>query len=730
MTTLPASGPELSVLVPSYGRPDLVRQLLACFDEQTLDPARFEVVLVDDGSPDPVAIDADAHAFAITLVRQDNAGPAAARNAGIERCRAPLTLILNDDAVPTPRLFEQHLEAHARETERVAILGTFHFTERALRSPFTRVLAATDLLFDFPRLRDGELHDWTYFWTCNISIATDALRRVGGFDAERFDKAIVEDVELGYRLQAAGYRVRYLEALHCEHDHALSPAGYFRRAVDLGVYLSRMYEKHGDPAILWCAPGQDVDVEHLGAIQSTCEALQPSVDKLIAALEGFEERNADREIPRAEIDELTKLIRRLSYVPFGRGVLRQLEGHDPIDVIADGPKGGTTTSVIVVCHDAIDQTRRCLDALRAARDEDFPTELVFVDNGSSDGTPDFLAAQDDVRLIANDANLGAPRARNQGLAVATGDAVVFMDNDVVVTPGWLARLQYHAQVDARSGVIGCVSDRAAHNQQVDYGGDSTPATLAPFADARAAEFARQHRPQALMTSFLILARREVIERIGGFDERFSPWGFEDDDFTLRACLAGFRNRVALDVFVRHEPYQGTAKSRAHAGLLQRNWTRFAAKWSLPAGTAYGDYTALDAVPRETWTDDLLHAPIEGQAHAGDHLLAWPDYTDPDAVRGLIRDAAQRAEQGTGAGLVLRVSPKDDGRPDDVRRLVDEACAELDAAARAIELLWITDKNPKRAAERALQLCAAVHGDAASDRRERWLANTGLPRLED
>lgn len=728
MAQSPSNGIQLSILVPTYGRPDLLEQLLGCLERQTLDPACFEVIIVDDGSPEPVAVDASARAFAVQLIRQDNAGPAAARNTGLAHCRAPLTLILNDDALPAPDLLAKHLEIHAEVGDKVAVLGTFHFNQRSLQSPFTQILAATDLLFDFPRLRHGELHNWTYFWTCNLSLSTSDLRAVGGFDAERFHKAIVEDVELGYRLEQVGYRVLYREDARCEHDHALTPTGYFARAVNLGIYLARMYRKHRDPAILWCGPGEDIDLKHMSATQSTCEAFHAQVGKLISALESFEQKNQGLRVDPDQIAQLSVMIRRLSYVPFCRGVLQELEGSEPYEVLENGPATGELTSVVVVSHDALDQTRRCLAALRAARDERFRTELIFVDNGSTDGTAEFLAEQADVRLIRNAQNLGAPRARNQGIRVANGAFVAFMDNDVMVSPGWLPRMMYHLQVDSCSGSVSCLSDRAAHHQQIEFTENYTPATLQAFADRRANDYERQYRPQTLLTSFMLMVRREVIDAIGGFDETFSPWGFEDDDFSLRTHLAGFRNRVALDVFVRHEPYTSTRKQKAHLGLLQRNWARFAKKWSLPAGTPYGECGELrDSAPGSVPVEQL-HLPLEGQERAGDSVLAWPDYSDLDAVRSLIRECVDELAADETRRLVLRVSPKHDGRPEAIAKLVEATYREVCAQDRALGVQYITDKNPKHAAERALQLCAAIKPSGNSERRAKWLDQTGLPQV--
>jgi GT2 family glycosyltransferase len=236
--------------------------------------------------------------------------------------------------------------------------------------------------------------------------------------------------------------------------------------------------------------------------------------------------------------------------------------------------------------------------------------VLVVDNGSSDGSAQWLAQQRDIALELNADNRGAPAARNQALARATGRWIVVMDNDAIVTPGWLERLLHHAQVDGRSGCIGPLSDRAAHGQQIPYSGACDLASLTAFAHGHAQRNQRRSRLQNILTSFLLLMRREVLDTIGGFDERFSPWGFEDDDFTLRAALAGFRNRCALDVFVRHEHYGG-AKAARHSELLARNWARFAEKWSGQANATYGDYRFIEPALQRSFARDELFVPLNG-----------------------------------------------------------------------------------------------------------------------
>ncbi|NUP96813.1 MAG: glycosyltransferase [Planctomycetaceae bacterium] len=584
--------PRLSVLIPTYGRSETIARLLESLKDQTIAPEAFEVVVVDDGSPEPIRLDAFRYPFALTLLRQENAGPGAARNAGVAHCRAPWTVILNDDAVPANDLLERHL-LHSGELDgKIAVLGTFRFTAAALQSPFVQVLAGTDLLFDFPRLKPGQLHGWTFFWTCNIGLPTQALRD-HPFDAELFREPICEDVELGYRLEKEGWRVLHDATAVCEHDHVLEAKGYFRRMVRLGVNMARMHAKHRDPHLLHMPDERHLGPGFFASLQQNVESFHTTFRKVLDKLASLDREHWGKTLPREIVSQAGQLVRQMGTLCYWRGLLLEKEGNDPFAVCDEGPKAGELVSIVAVSFNALAKTQLCVEALRAAADPRHPTELVFVDNGSTDGSAEWLAEQPDVRLVRNTHNEGAPHARNQGLALARGRWIVVMDNDALVTPGWLARLLHHAQVDGRSGCVGPVSNRAAHGQEVPFDGPTDPASLAAHAEAWAEANYRKGRPQNILTSFLLLFRREVLDTIGGFDERFSPWGFEDDDFTLRAALAGFRNRVAVDVFVRHETYDDATKSARHNELLARNWARFSEKWAGRSDVPYGDYKAIE-----------------------------------------------------------------------------------------------------------------------------------------
>jgi GT2 family glycosyltransferase len=625
--------PMLSVVIPTYGRGAKLAALIASLERQTLPADQFELIVVDDGSPEPVQLDVEALPFACRLERQSNQGPGAARNTALEHARAPLVLYLNDDAIASPDLLATHLRTHARLKAPRAVLGSFDFTPAALRSPLTQVLSQTRMLFDYPLMQAGHEYGWPNFYTCNVSLRVADVRAVGGFDAAHFPEAIMDDTELGYRLERRGLRVLYRPEAACLHDHELRPDAYLRRAIRLGVNQARFYRVHGDPALMQCKPGEDLDTTVLEPARNSIVLFQPQAAKAVALLERLERERHGQTVEPAQVRSSAELMARLAFMYTARGWLLEMHGRDPLDVLTGTPGAGELTSLVVLSKNARDVTVRCIEALRRAADPAHPQEILVVDNGSTDGSAEWLAAQPDVRLVRNATNLGACRARNQALRLAEGEWIAFLDNDAFVQPGWLARLKRHAGFDERVGLVGPLSDRAAHGQQISVqqnaGAPLDPMALAHSVDAKLArEKHALSRGATLMSSFCILVRRAVVEKIGGFDESFSPWGFEDDDFTLRARLAGFRARVAHDVFVRHEAYGGP-KADWHRELLRRNWRRFARKWGLDAAR-HGDYGGLKELFAQPLPAQRLHAPYDGSQKL--------DPADLEPASGAVRAA--------------------------------------------------------------------------------------------
>lgn len=575
---------QLSVIVPTHGRPESVARLLWMLAEQTLPADAFEVIVVDDGSQPALAFDLTSVPYRCRVTHQAWGGPASARNVGLALAASPLVLLLTDDAVPAPDLLEQHVGAHAQLNEACAVLGSFRFSEDARQAPFTRLLDETDLFQNFSALQDGERYGWPFFWTSNLSAPTDVFVSVGGFDEVTFDGPICEGLDLGLRLEEQGVQVVHRADCVAHHDHVVTATSFFDRAFELGRYQLRLGAKVGAPDAFFeegmvTADGLRPDL--VDVLEQQREASELTLDQL----EQLDAQPAGTEFTPEQTAELAAAVSAAAQYPRLCGLYFEHTGVDFRVVSHESAPEGTSVSIIAVSCDALANTQRCIESLRRGADERYPQEILIVDNGSTDGSAEWLEAQPDITLIRNPFNFGAPRARNQALRHAQGEWVAFLDNDVFVPEGWLDRALYHGAVDPAVGSIPLCANRASKHQVVEYHGSDDQAELQGFAEAHFKSAPRRGMDSVLFTSLGVLVRGEVLDRIGGFDEAFSPWGFEDDDIALRVRLSGWRNRVARDTFVYHAFYDGPAKVERHNGWMEQNWRAFLNKWCPAASDA-------------------------------------------------------------------------------------------------------------------------------------------------
>lgn len=252
------------------------------------------------------------------------------------------------------------------------------------------------------------------------------------------------------------------------------------------------------------------------------------------------------------------------------------------------------TSIIAIALNGLDYTKRCIESIR--EHTDLPYELIVVDNGSTDGTLQYLQEQDDVILIANSENVGAPFARNQGLEIARGEYVMFFDNDIVATKDWLKILVEHSKNNPDIGLIGPMSNYVSGAQFVPDSSFEKIEDMHAFAEELTKENSGQLLPAHRLILFAMFATRAVVDKIGGMDPLYGKWGFEDDDYCLRALIAGFKLAVAKDVFIYHK---GSSTSEAanidYSKLLEENWENFKQKWGLPRYHSYMQGYPIQAI---------------------------------------------------------------------------------------------------------------------------------------
>ena len=263
----------------------------------------------------------------------------------------------------------------------------------------------------------------------------------------------------------------------------------------------------------------------------------------------------------------------------------------PVDVLHAMPGFFPGASVVVVTKDNRDLNRLCLESLRARTD--WPNfEVLVIDNGSTDGTVALLrelaAGWPRLRVIENAENRGFAAAANQGFAAVSPEAayLVTLNNDTVVTRGWLTALLAHLKADPKLGLVGPVTNAIANEAQVDigYGG------LADL-PAKAAEWVRAHDGETfaipMLAFFCAALRRQTWEAVGPLDERFGAGMFEDDDWCRRARAQGWEIRCARDAYVHHWQKATFRKlgERAYHALYEENRRKYEEKWGGDAAAA-------------------------------------------------------------------------------------------------------------------------------------------------
>ena len=219
-----------SIIIPTYGRPDLLRRCLQSIIDSPFPKGDFEVIVVDDGSPEPIEelFENFDDRTNCCFLRQGNAGPATARNNGAEMAKGTYLVFIDDDC----QLDEKYL---------VNLKGAF---ERSPNSVLTGSVInhlkdnifseASQLLIDYLHVTLREVDGNAGFLTSNnFALPKNLFNQIGGFDI-RFSKAAAEDREIGLRLEHLGHPVIYSSDLVVRHSHDLDFFRFFKQHFNYG----------------------------------------------------------------------------------------------------------------------------------------------------------------------------------------------------------------------------------------------------------------------------------------------------------------------------------------------------------------------------------------------------------------------------------------------------------------------------------------------------------------
>ena len=289
----------------------------------------------------------------------------------------------------------------------------------------------------------------------------------------------------------------------------------------------------------------------------------------------------------------------------------------------------------MLSFNALEYTEKCLDSIAAATRA--PYEIILVDNGSEYKVKKALKvrARKDrrIKLVNNKKNKGFAAGNNQGVEKASGELVMLLNNDVLVSEGWLESLVESLNKSERIGAVGPITNSISGRQMVadvPYEAEKDfPAFAARVRNTNSGVLT----PRRRLAGFAMLMRTELYRELGGFDESFGDGNFEDDDLCIRIRKAGFTLMVDESTFIHHFGSQTfKANNINYEDNLRERKELFHKKWP--------DIDYLEMLERknplhemhpallERATETLLGGGLEAAYEILEGLVAenpvWPD----------------------------------------------------------------------------------------------------------
>ena len=366
---------------------------------------------------------------------------------------------------------------------------------------------------------------------------------------------------------------------------------------------------------------------------------------------------------------------------------------------AESTRAQKLLSIVILAHNQLEYTKRCLDSIRL--NTSVPYEIIAVDNASTDGTMDYLldfrdswlesaknadnSSTDrcrDIQFIRNEKNLGYAGGNNAGIDASSGGYVLVLNNDTVVTPGWAERLIGCAEQDPAIGLVGPVTNSISGPQlvkRVPYDTDSL-AGLESFSEEWAHKHSGDSQPFWRVVGFAMLIKREVIDRIGGLDERYGIGNFEDDDYSIRAAIAGYKSVIATDCFIHHFGSKTFSNSKVdYKKILHANWEVFKRKWELPKDMAYGTPYDVSLLTNREF-DPAVHyiALDKSQTTNVERLFVAPRWDAPDTWQPVLKEYISAHDSSDGSLLKMYAGSMTDSDSKEVYHQVSEFLRELGA----------------------------------------------------
>ncbi|HWC61474.1 MAG TPA: glycosyltransferase, partial [Verrucomicrobiae bacterium] len=598
MTTAPAANSELplvTVCIAHYNRPKFLKQSLASLEAQ--DYPKFEVIIVDDGSTQPEAvqylaeIEPKLNQRGWRIVRQKNLYLSAARNTGARNARGEYVMFMDDDNYARPEEISTFVKV-ARHTGADILTCCMEYFEgtdapRPTGKPVTRWVPLG------PDVASG------YFRNCfgdaNCLVKRSTFEKLGGFteihgvtheDWEFLANAALKGCHLEV-IPESLFHYRYtpdsmIRSTNKYRNHLrhirpylnnVPPAMHRILLMAQGAWMAEAAGRNRawkttEMSLKWRSQYEAANivaklghgkaaVEQFMTAMKTATATEHPLVILEAMLDiGRDLRKLDagraRELLRLAIDlgQKSKCSEAVNKAELLLAEMNRTAKPAPSPAVstqtapspvAKNAAAAPKVSIVIPTFNNLALTQACLDSL-AKTPCAIPFEIIVVDNASNDGSAQFLGDQEKsgfIRLIANEKNHGFARACNQGAQAARASLVLFLNNDTQVTVGWLEAMAQAAE-RPKVGIVGAKLLYA--DNRVQHAGIGFIKGIPDHPHRHAAADApevNQFRELDMVTGACLMIHRDLCLKLAGFDEVYRN-GVEDIDLCIRARAAGWK----------------------------------------------------------------------------------------------------------------------------------------------------------------------------------------------
>lgn len=607
---VPANQPLVSVIIPTYNRPEMLRDAIQSVLDQTY--RNVEIIVVNDNGTDvqPLLDSLNDRGNICSVRHETNRRLSAARNTGLSLATGKYVAYLDDD----DRFYPNHLETLVGFLEnsdyKVAYSDAYRAVQELRDGQYVTVHR------DVPHSNDFSADQLLIGNLTPVTCVVHERECLAGMDG--FDETLTshEDWEMWVRLSRK-YPFAHLPTVTCE----------FTWREDRSTMTS------------------STRADYL----RTMEIIHARFHKY--AKDRPDILEAQRQSRRWQRSEIHRLAQEATFDPAALPELAVVTQE-------------TVVSIVIPTYNKLDFTRQCLEAIRAVTPAGL-YEILVVDNASTDETPAFLREQErqgHLRAILNETNLGFGKACNRAAEQARGRCILLLNNDTVPHPGWLEAMLRTLDSDPNIGVVGSrllYPDGTIQHAGVVFTAEGVPEHLHRKVPQNHPEVTFQ-RDFPAVTGACLLIRTGLYRQLGGFDEQYYMY-VEDTDLCLRVWEAGYRVTYCPESVVTHFESAsvrdfGWSNRQVFSGFrrLHRTW---AGRWPQEVWRLSG--LAMPAFTRggsESLATIVWHAPLldpSGYADearhflfalesAGESVAAIPiSWSDRTAVLPLAQDTALR-----------------------------------------------------------------------------------------